>query len=615
MFHSRKQRLEVAKNRRSIPQLESLEDRCLLSAGVLDPTFGAGGLVTTSLSQGTDSAYGVALQADGKIIAAGSANGQFGLARYGMNGALDSTFGNGGKVTTKLGAGATAWAVAIYASAGTVNDGKIVAAGTVGVGGSNNHGFGVVRYNRDGSLDKTFNKSGKAILDFSSGWDEARAVVIQPDGKIIAAGYSGLPNNNSAFTLVRFNVNGSLDTSFGSGGEVITDIVVGGSELILDIALQSDSKIVVAGKAPDPQFLGNHSFALARYNSNGSLDASFGAGGIVLNPTGTGYSDVAQAVMIQPDGRIVAAGRLQIEEAVQFGLMRFNTNGTLDSSFGTGGVAQGGGGSIFDSVLQPDGKIVAAGTAPATSGSGGAFALTRYNTDGSLDLAFGVGGRVLTDVAGTFEQFNGVALQVDGKIVAVGADVYDFVVARYLGDAPLLAASLPIDEQAPAITTAQAQPLLAEAIRRWTVADVDTSGLGSIDIRIANLGGTLLGTASGYTITLDDNAAGWGWFVDPTPWDDSESTTRGNQGERRRMDLLAVLMHELGHLLGHDQDEEGLMAETLTAGVRRTGLEHDDIRLTDRVFAQASDPGSFDGLGAWFSEQFEFTHTRPKRRK
>src|SRR5207302_9808584 len=116
----------------------------------------------------------------------------------------------------------------------------------------------------------------------------------------------------------------------------------------------------------------------------------------------------------------------------------------------------------------------------------------------------------------------------------------------------------------------QVDALLPEALQRWQAAGVATSGLAGIDVRIVDLGGTTLGLAAGHTITLDDNAAGWGWFVDKTPWEDSEFTTPGNQGEQHRMDLLTVLEHELGHLLGHDHDEGGVMAETLAAGERLT---------------------------------------------
>ncbi len=150
------------------------------------------------------------------------------------------------------------------------------------------------------------------------------------------------------------------------------------------------------------------------------------------------------------------------------------------------------------------------------------------------------------------------------------------------GGSPLLAAGAPV-AAAPtkSLTIGAVAPTLAEALARWEAAGVDTSALHGVDVRIADLGGTTLGMASGNTIWLDDNAASWGWFVDPTPHSDSEFTTPGNQGEQYRMDLLTVLEHELGHLLGHDHDEGGVMAETLSAGERWTpiGVYVDGPRL------------------------------------
>src|SRR5262249_12799141 len=150
---------------------------------------------------------------------------------------------------------------------------------------------------------------------------------------------------------------------------------------------------------------------------------------------------------------------------------------------------------------------------------------------------------------------------------------------QIIAGSPLVAASLGHNGAAPTLTPQRGDSLLPEAIQRWQAAGIDTAALAGLDIRIADLGGTTLGLASGHTIWLDGNAAGWGWFIDATPWDDSEFTTPGDQGEQRRMDLLTVLEHELGHLLGHDHEEGGVMADTLPAGVRRTS-EHDEGSVT-----------------------------------
>lgn len=165
---------------------------------------------------------------------------------------------------------------------------------------------------------------------------------------------------------------------------------------------------------------------------------------------------------------------------------------------------------------------------------------------------------------------------------------------------PLLAADVGHNCVSPTLTSQQVAALLPVAIHRWQGAGVDTSALARIDLRIANLGGATLGLAAGHTVWLDDNAAGWGWSVDPTPYDDSEFTTLGNQGEQHRMDLLTVVEHEVGHLLGYDHADDGVMAETLTAGVRRAPVSSTDIDwlgAVDLLFASSSPSSANKGPG------------------
>lgn len=166
----------------------------------------------------------------------------------------------------------------------------------------------------------------------------------------------------------------------------------------------------------------------------------------------------------------------------------------------------------------------------------------------------------------------------NGTVIADAVRI--FRVFPSYAPAPLVAAGLPLGAPASAtIASSDLQPLVTEALRRWQSAGVDVSGLDDLSVGIADLGGRTLGLASGHTITLDDNAAGWGWFVDPTPGDDSEFTTLGNQGERNRMDLLTVLEHEIGHALGYEHEESGVMIDTLSAGTRR--LAGSDVNLSD----------------------------------
>src|SRR3989441_9250926 len=251
-----------------------------LADGTLDTSFGTGGRVTTGFSANNDFAFAqaVKLQPDGEILAGGLANNssgvaEFALAKYTANGSLDSSFGSSGKVTTSI-SGLGDQVRALVGQA----DGKIVAVGNAGAD------FAAVRYNSDGTLDDTFGSLGRVTTDFFGRTDSAQAVVIQPDNKLVVAGWvtalDRTGNPDTRFGLVRYNANGTIDTSFGSSGEVVTFF---GSEFLdcqaFALALQPDGKIVVAGWTTGPQ--GGADFALARYSTDGALDMTFGSGGQV----------------------------------------------------------------------------------------------------------------------------------------------------------------------------------------------------------------------------------------------------------------------------------------------------------------------------------------------
>jgi uncharacterized delta-60 repeat protein len=436
----------------SSPRVEALEARCLFSAGPLDPTFGSGGIVTSVLGSGSF-AYATALQSDGKILAAGQATvakgNQFALARYTTNGSLDSTFGSGGKVTTKV-AGGSARALAIQPG-----DGKIVLGGDAS--------FGLARYTTGGSLDTSFGSRGIKTIAFpgSLGDDEVEALAIQADGKILAAGTS--EQNNPAvgnfpqweFALARYNANGSLDTSFGSGGTVLTNFgnnAPYGADVqayINAIALQPDGKIVVAGSVNNGVVGVGGTFTVARYNVNGTLDTTFGPAGTGVVYVSTNLLGGANSVAIQSDGRIIAAGGLGTRFSPgQWALVRFNANGSLDGTFGSGGevtvtVVPGSGAadSAFGVALLAGGKIVVAGTHDvAHNFNQTCFTLGRFNSDGSLDTTFNGTGLVTTSI-GTAADGRGVLIQpIDGKVVVAGGasvnGVSSFALARYLANGP-----------------------------------------------------------------------------------------------------------------------------------------------------------------------------------
>jgi len=391
--------------------------------GSLDASFSGDGKQTTLVFG--DAARGVALQADGKIVAVGGGGADFALARYNPNGSLDTSFSGDGKQTTDFGGDHDqAAAVALQ------GDGKIVAVGgALGTGGQD---FALARYNPDGSLDSSFSGDGKQTTDFFGESDEATAVALQGDGKIVAVG-GALGTAGQDFALARYNPDGSLDPSFSGEGKQTTNFG-GGDDTAAAVALQGDGKIVAVGGA------GTGDFALARYNPDGSLDPSFSGDGKQRTDFGGALGETATGVALQGDGKIVAVGYVGIDGIESdFALARYNPDGSLDTSFSGDGKQTtdfgGGDDGAAGGALQGDGKIVAVGSAGEGINAPD-FALARYNPDGSLDTSFAGDGKQTTDFGGG-DQATGVALQADGKIVAVGYSGAEFALARYNSDGPL----------------------------------------------------------------------------------------------------------------------------------------------------------------------------------
>ena len=315
---------------------------------------------------------------------------------------LDTSFDSDGKVITSFGGYDFAYAVAIQA------DGKIVAAGSTTV----NDDFALSRYNTDGTLDTSFDTDGKLTTNFG-GRDFANSVAIQADGKIVVAGWSEI--QNSDFALARYNTDGSLDTSFDTDGKLTT--AVGDSGQGNSAALQTDGKIVVAGSG----FVNNVSeFALARYNTDGSLDTSFDSDGKLMTSVGDNYNSDGVSAAIQIDGKIVVAGPSEANGVTDFGLARYNTDGTLDTSFDSDGkLTINFGGSdeaAFSVAIQPDGKIVAAGYSSVDTYS---FAIARYDVTAVTPISqigADIDGEAAGDNSGT-----SIAMSADGTRIAVGA--------------------------------------------------------------------------------------------------------------------------------------------------------------------------------------------------
>ena len=287
----------------------------------------------------------------------------------------------------------------------------------------------------DGDLDVSFGTGGKVVTSILSQDDFAHSVAIQSDGKIVVAGET---KNGTAdeFALARYNADGTLDTSFGNAdGKVITNSA-NNSEHAYSLAIQSDGKILLAGASGN--FGDYDDFALARYNTDGSLDTGFGTGGKVVTSF-MSQDDIVRSVALQSDGKIVVAGETKNGTYDEFGLARYNSDGTLDTSFdGDGKVitnSNNNGDHAYSVAIQSDGKILLAGASDNTGNDD--FALYRYNTDGSLDASFGTGGKVVTAVGGGDDIGTSVAIQSDGKIVVVGhsenGGYYDFALVRYAG--------------------------------------------------------------------------------------------------------------------------------------------------------------------------------------
>ncbi len=381
-------------------------------------------------------------------------------------GQLDSTFGTGGVFTTNFMQSDATMDIAVAIQ----SDGKIV------VGGSIPGGAALARLNTNGTLDSSFGKGGIVSNTFDNTLGLVVAIAIQPDGKILAfaPGFEG-------GVVGRFNTDGSVDTSFGSGGFAISRALDSGPAIRSALALQSDGKILVtgagsigrytsegqpdttfgtAGVAPltstiatamalqsdgkilvatglgpptelfaSPTFPSVQPSALVRYNTNGSLDTTFGISGQAACVAS------ASAIAIQSDGRIVVAGGIPSQLVTGgnqsgFGLVRYTSKGKVDTTFGKGGgVITGFGnalpiGGAFALGIQSNGDIVVAGQAGSVSGNGfgsSSFALARYTSAGKLDTAFGSGGITTTAIGqGNISFVSALVLQSDGKIVAAG---------------------------------------------------------------------------------------------------------------------------------------------------------------------------------------------------
>ena len=329
----------------------------------------------------------------------------FGLARYNADGSADTTFGKNGKLTDGLHAKNT-----VFNSTAIQKDGKIIAAGSTFTG--NTFDFAIARYDTTGKPDNIFSTDGSQTTSFTVN-SNAKIVAVQNNGKIIAAG-EVYPSDYSynRFGIARYNANGSLDSTFSGDGKLIADSGID----IRSIAIQQDGKIVVGGLF----------FTVVRYNSDGSLDKTFGTNGKQNNTFPRTSPSVINKIIIQSDGKIVVSG--VINNGEQFtgdvGLARLNTDGSIDKTFSNDGriiYSPGGYTGSSDMVIQKDGKIIVAGN--FDSGNSARLSLARFNTDGTLDTSFN---GIKTTEYDNYSVKVLLAVQKDSKIVAFGSNTIRF---------------------------------------------------------------------------------------------------------------------------------------------------------------------------------------------
>lgn len=411
-------------------------------AGALDMSFSGDGIVTVDVG-GNDVLQAITLDEDQNIYAAGYAVVGAGpykdicVAKFTPDGVLDPVFGGDGIVTTDLGANFDDLAYAIAMQP----DGKIVVAGSSYDGTGNK--MCILRYRADGSLDPAFSSDGKLIIDFGGPDDAARGIIIMNDGSIYVGGYrmeevtATMFRRN--FAAVRVTTTGEFDAAFGGDGKVATLFSEDRHASGFSMGVQSDGKVIMAGYS----YVGtsaNYQYALVRYNTDGSLDNTFDGDGMVLVPTGTSLGE-AYGIQIQIDNKIVIAGKAYEGFDTDFSLIRFNENGSLDNTFGTGGVTQitygtGEEESFTSLAMEWDGGIVAAGY--KGNGTDRETVIMRFLSNGTLDPAFGTGGKVNSNFSPEADQGYAVIVQPDGKFLVAGFSDggvdNDLAVMRYLSD-------------------------------------------------------------------------------------------------------------------------------------------------------------------------------------
>ncbi|MBC8124370.1 MAG: hypothetical protein H7X70_01430 [Candidatus Kapabacteria bacterium] len=381
----------------------------LAQDGSLDPSFGKAGIVSTRIGLGNNYCKAVVVQEDDKIVVAGNTQNDVALIRYHSNGSLDTSFGTGGVVTTSIsGGGDVTNGIAIQ------SDGKFVLVGYSGI--FPNYDVLLVRYSEDGALDESFGTGGTVLTNIGAKGDQGHAVAIQSDGKIVVAGnYDN--GTNSDIVLVRYTENGKLDSSFHNDGIVTTGVGPAG-EIARSVAVQSDGKILITGYSYTPKSFA-YEFVIVRYAMDGSLDSSFGINGIVTTDI-VSQNDYGESIVVLNNGKIIVggysfSGNLSVAQYDSSGRLDplFGVDGKVTLPFGC--MYQ----NDYSIAMQTNGKILLCGYSTLRSANSD-FAMARFTDRGLLDPTFGVGGVITTPIGIADDVATAVAIQKDGKIILAG---------------------------------------------------------------------------------------------------------------------------------------------------------------------------------------------------
>lgn len=397
--------------------------------GDLDSGFATGGKYTSAAYGLSMFGPSVAIRPAGGIVAVGKhftgLDDDFAVLRLNASGGLESV------ATAAFASNKDEDAKSVV----VLPDGRFLVGGEGNAGGYAQHG--VIRFLADGTIDDTFGSDGRVAIDFGR-LSHIHAMALQPDGKLVVVGESYGGANSARLAMARLNTDGSLDTRFGTAG--LVQATYGDTSNSHAIVIAPDGAITIGGYIVNNESSPASACFVARFSSSGVADSSFGNNGVTLAALGSGHSNYCHSMVLQPDGKVVLAGSMVRNRVGDFVMLRMTTSGALDSTFDNDGVV----GTSFPGrapasseanavLLQPDGKIVLGGY------TDGKFALARYTSSGALDPSFGTSGLMsFAFGSGVDDQIKSLALQSDGKIVAAGfsrnGSHFELAVVRVLGN-------------------------------------------------------------------------------------------------------------------------------------------------------------------------------------